>query len=108
MPPEDSLYLYTASHFYSFTNNRLQVSSDVNGSNADDEFLTMPDQTLKNIVNNQFTFQAFCKENLEMNVSPQNVLDILDAANTTNIVDMKTYALELVVQNFTQVCHDFA
>jgi len=43
-----------------------------------------------------------------MNVSPQNVLDILDAANTTNIVDMKTYALELVVQNFTQVCHDFA
>lgn len=26
MPPEDSLYLYTASHFYSFSNNRLQVN----------------------------------------------------------------------------------
>lgn len=48
-------------------------------------------------------FQVFCKENLEMNVSPQNVLEILDAANSMRIVDMKNYALELIVQNYHQV-----
>lgn len=47
--------------------------------------------------------QAFCKENLEMNVSPQNVLEILDAANSIQVVDMKNYALDLIVQNFAQV-----
>lgn len=26
MPPEDSLYLFSAPYFYGFTNNRLQVS----------------------------------------------------------------------------------
>ncbi|XP_065220593.1 leucine-zipper-like transcriptional regulator 1 isoform X1 [Planococcus citri] len=70
MPPEDSLYLYTASHFYSLANNRLQV---------------------------------YCKENLEMNVSPQNVLEILDAANSIPIVTMKNYALDLIVHKYTDV-----
>jgi len=27
MPPEDSLYLFSAPYFYGFTNNRLQVSA---------------------------------------------------------------------------------
>lgn len=38
-----------------------------------------------------------------MNVSPQNVLEILDAANSIQVVDMKNYALDLIVQNFAQV-----
>ena len=40
-----------------------------------------------------------------MNVSPQNVLEILDAANSMQISDMKSYALELIVQNFAQVIY---
>lgn len=43
-----------------------------------------------------------------MNVSPQNVLEILDAADSMQIGDMKGYALELIVQNFAQVCSSFA
>lgn len=38
-----------------------------------------------------------------MNVSPQNVLEILDAASSLRIVDMKNYALDLIVQNYHQV-----
>jgi hypothetical protein len=43
MPPEDSLYLFSAPYFYGFTNNRLQ---------------------------------AYCKHNLEMNVSFENVVQV--------------------------------
>lgn len=35
------------------------------------------------------------------------MLEILDAANSTNIVEMKTYALKLIVENFAQVNYDF-
>nr|XP_031838427.1 leucine-zipper-like transcriptional regulator 1 isoform X2 [Nomia melanderi] len=70
MPPEDSLYLFTAPIFYGFTNNRLQ---------------------------------AFCKQNLEMNISFENVIQILEAADRMQAIDMKKYALDLIVRHFTEV-----
>ncbi|EFN67984.1 Leucine-zipper-like transcriptional regulator 1 [Camponotus floridanus] len=70
MPPEDSLYLFTAPVFYGFTNNRLQ---------------------------------AFCKQNLEMNVTFENVIQILEAADRMQATDMKKYALNLIVHHFTKV-----
>ncbi|CAK9800483.1 Leucine-zipper-like transcriptional regulator 1 [Anthophora quadrimaculata] len=70
MPPEDSLYLFTAPVFYGFTNNRLQ---------------------------------AFCKQNLEMNVTFENVIQILEAADRMQAVDMKKYALDVIVHHFTKV-----
>lgn len=70
MPPEDSLYLFSAPFFYGFTNNRLQ---------------------------------AFCKQNLEMNVTFENVIQILEAADNMQATDMKKYALDLIVHHFTKV-----
>ncbi|KAL0099827.1 hypothetical protein PUN28_019914 [Cardiocondyla obscurior] len=70
MPPEDSLYLFTAPVFYGFTNNRLQ---------------------------------AFCKQNLEMNVTFENVIQILEAADRMQATDMKKYALNLIVHHFSKV-----
>merc|ERR1719384_1227123 len=70
MPPEDSLYLFTAHAFYIFTNNRLQV---------------------------------FCKHNLERNVSSENVVQILEAADKSHTHDMKRYALNLIVKHFTKI-----
>lgn len=70
MPPEDSLYLFSAPFFYGFTNNRLQ---------------------------------AFCKQNLEMNVTFENVIQILEAADRMQATDMKKYALDLIVHHFPKV-----
>ncbi|KAK2169086.1 hypothetical protein LSH36_12g10021 [Paralvinella palmiformis] len=70
MPPEDSLYLFSAPYFYGFANNRLQ---------------------------------AYCKHNLEMNVSVQNVIQILEAADRIQATDMKKHALNIIVQNFSKV-----
>lgn len=70
MPPEDSLYLFSAPFFYSFTNNRLQ---------------------------------AFCKQNLEMNVTFENVIQILEAADRMQAIDMKKYALKMIVHHFSKV-----
>ncbi|XP_071449144.1 leucine-zipper-like transcriptional regulator 1 [Hetaerina americana] len=70
MPPEDSLYLFSAPYFYGFTNNRLQ---------------------------------AFCKQNLEMNVTFENVIQILEAANRIQALDMKKHALGLIVHHFPKV-----
>ncbi|XP_064102982.1 leucine-zipper-like transcriptional regulator 1 isoform X1 [Macrobrachium nipponense] len=70
MPPEDSLYLFSAPYFYGFTNNRLQ---------------------------------AFCKQNLEMNVTFENVIQILEAADRIQASDMKKYALNLIVHHFPKV-----
>ncbi|KAK5643249.1 hypothetical protein RI129_007094 [Pyrocoelia pectoralis] len=70
MPPEDSLYLFSAPFFYGFTNNRLQ---------------------------------AFCKQNLEVNVTFENVIQILEAADRMQAMDMKKYALDLIVHHFTKV-----
>jgi len=70
MPPEDSLYLFSAPHFYIFSNNRLQV---------------------------------FCKTNLERNVTVENVLQILEAADRSQAADMKKYSLNLIVRHFSKV-----
>ncbi|XP_021921772.1 leucine-zipper-like transcriptional regulator 1 isoform X2 [Zootermopsis nevadensis] len=70
MPPEDSLYLFSVSHYYGFTNNRLQ---------------------------------AFCKQNLEMNVTFENVMQILEAADRMQATDMKKYSLNLIVHHFPKV-----
>lgn len=70
MPPEDSLYLFSAPYFYGCTNNRLQT---------------------------------FCKQNLEMNVTFENVIQILEAADRIQAIDMKKHALGLIVQSFPKV-----
>ncbi|XP_033108495.1 leucine-zipper-like transcriptional regulator 1 [Anneissia japonica] len=70
MPPENSLYLFSAPYYFGFTNTRLQ---------------------------------AFCKENLEMNISELNVVQILEAADKIGAKDMKDHALKLIVRNFTKV-----
>ncbi|XP_013413194.1 leucine-zipper-like transcriptional regulator 1 isoform X2 [Lingula anatina] len=70
MPPEDSLYLFSAPYFYGFTNNRLQ---------------------------------AYCKQNLEMNVSFENVVQILEAADRIQALDMKKHALNIIVHHFPKV-----
>jgi hypothetical protein len=74
MPPEDSLYLFSAPYFYGFTNNRLQ---------------------------------AFCKQNLEMNVTFENVMQILEAADRMQASDMKKYSLNLIVHHFPKVSHRY-
>jgi len=70
MPPEDSMYLFSAPYYYGFTNNRLQ---------------------------------SFCKQNLEMNVTFENVVQILEAASILQAHDMKKYALNLITHNFPKV-----
>nr|XP_033811420.1 leucine-zipper-like transcriptional regulator 1 [Geotrypetes seraphini] len=70
MPPEDSLYLFSAPYYYGFFNNRLQ---------------------------------AYCKQNLEMNVTVENVLQILEAADKTQALDMKKHCLHIIVHQFTKV-----
>ncbi|CAG5123341.1 unnamed protein product [Candidula unifasciata] len=44
--------------------------------------------------------QAFCKHNLEMNVSCQNVIQILEAADKIQATDMKKHALSIIVHHF--------
>ncbi|XP_059143306.1 leucine-zipper-like transcriptional regulator 1 [Physella acuta] len=46
--------------------------------------------------------QAFCKHNLEMNVSYQNVIQILEAADKIQATDMKKHALSIIVHHFTK------
>ena len=70
MPPEDSLYLFSAPAFYIFSNNRLQV---------------------------------YCKLNLERNVTVENVIQILLAADKSQVQDMKKYALRMIVRHFAKV-----
>ncbi|XP_043356651.1 leucine-zipper-like transcriptional regulator 1 isoform X9 [Dermochelys coriacea] len=70
MPPEDSLYLFSAPYYYGFYNNRLQ---------------------------------AYCKQNLEMNVTVENVLQILEAADKTQALDMKKHCLHIIVHQFIKV-----
>ncbi|XP_022656642.1 leucine-zipper-like transcriptional regulator 1 [Varroa jacobsoni] len=70
MPPEDSLYLFSAPYFYGFANNRLQ---------------------------------AACKQNLERNVTTDNVIQVLEAADKIQAVDMKKHALSLIVKQYPRV-----
>ncbi|XP_014218455.1 leucine-zipper-like transcriptional regulator 1 [Copidosoma floridanum] len=47
--------------------------------------------------------QAFCKQNLEMNVTFENVIQILEAADKMQAIDIKKYALKLIVLNIPKV-----
>ncbi|XP_041348005.1 leucine-zipper-like transcriptional regulator 1 [Gigantopelta aegis] len=47
--------------------------------------------------------QAFCKHNLEMNVSFTNVIQILEAADKIQAMDMKKHALDIIVHHFPKV-----
>ncbi|KAF3850871.1 hypothetical protein F7725_012643 [Dissostichus mawsoni] len=44
--------------------------------------------------------QAYCKQNLEMNVTVENVLQILEAADKTQALDMKKHCLHIIVHQF--------
>ncbi|XP_065663957.1 leucine-zipper-like transcriptional regulator 1 isoform X3 [Hydra vulgaris] len=70
MPPEDSLYLFSAPFYFGFTNSQLQ---------------------------------AYCKHNLEMNVTHQNVIHIFEASHGIGAKDMKRHALSIIVQQFPSV-----
>lgn len=47
--------------------------------------------------------QAFCKHNLEHNISHENVLQILEASDRMDVPDIKNYALRMIVQEYAQV-----
>lgn len=47
--------------------------------------------------------QAYCKHNLEMNVTCQNVVQILEAADRIQATDMKKHALSIIVHHFPKV-----
>lgn len=47
--------------------------------------------------------QTFCKQNLERNVTPETVIEVLEAADRIQATDMKKYALDLIAFNFTKV-----
>jgi len=47
--------------------------------------------------------QAYCKQNLEMNVSVKNVIQILEAAHSIDAIDMERHALSIIVQHFPKV-----
>ncbi|XP_058802388.1 leucine-zipper-like transcriptional regulator 1 isoform X2 [Phymastichus coffea] len=47
--------------------------------------------------------QAFCKQNLEMNVTFENVIQILEAADRMQAVDIKKYALNLIVHHLNKI-----
>lgn len=46
--------------------------------------------------------QAFCKHNLE-NINSENVLQILEASDKMNVPDIKSYALKLIINDFSLV-----
>ncbi|CAG4932359.1 unnamed protein product [Colias eurytheme] len=52
--------------------------------------------------------QVFCKHNLQSNVSPENVLAILQAADRMRAADIKEYALKMIVHHFELVAHQDA
>ena len=54
-----------------------------------------------------FRLQVYCKTNLERNVTVENVLQILEAADRSQAADMKKYALNLIVRYFAKVSHIF-
>ncbi|XP_026473112.1 leucine-zipper-like transcriptional regulator 1 [Ctenocephalides felis] len=47
--------------------------------------------------------QAFCKQNLENNVTSDNVLQILEAADKMQAIDIKKYALRMIMNDFPTV-----
>lgn len=51
--------------------------------------------------------QAFCKHNLENNITYDNVLQILEASDRMNVPDIKNYALRLVKETCSRVQNVF-
>lgn len=47
--------------------------------------------------------QAYCKHNLEHNITHDNVLQILEASDKMKVPDIKNYALRMIVQDYAQV-----
>lgn len=47
--------------------------------------------------------QAYCKHNLEHNIHVENVLQILEASDKMNVPDIKSFALGMIVRDFSQV-----
>lgn len=47
--------------------------------------------------------QAYCKHNLEHNISHDNVLQILEASDRMKVPDIKNYALRMIVNDYAQV-----
>ncbi len=47
--------------------------------------------------------QVYCKANLERNVTVDNVVQILEAADRSQAQDMKRYALSMIVRHFAKV-----
>lgn len=52
--------------------------------------------------------QVFCKHNLQSNVTPENVLAILQAADRMRAADIKDYALKMILHNFSLVARQDA
>ncbi|XP_052751943.1 leucine-zipper-like transcriptional regulator 1 [Galleria mellonella] len=52
--------------------------------------------------------QVFCQHNLQSNVSPENVLAILQAADRMRATDIKEYALKMIVHHFGLVARQEA
>lgn len=52
--------------------------------------------------------QVFCKHNLQSNVSPENVLAILQVADRMKAADIKEYALKMIVHHFGVVARQEA
>ncbi|CAK1590169.1 unnamed protein product [Parnassius mnemosyne] len=52
--------------------------------------------------------QVFCKHNLQSNVSPENVLAILQAADRMHATDIKEYALKMIAHHFGVVARQEA
>ncbi|XP_053617422.1 leucine-zipper-like transcriptional regulator 1 [Plodia interpunctella] len=52
--------------------------------------------------------QVFCQHNLQSNVSPENVLAILQAADRMRASDIKEYALKMIAHHFGQVARQDA
>ncbi|XP_068020824.1 leucine-zipper-like transcriptional regulator 1 isoform X2 [Melanerpes formicivorus] len=62
-----------------------------------------PQPAHKAILAARSRLQAYCKQNLEMNVTVENVLQILEAADKTQALDMKRHCLHIIVHQFTKV-----
>lgn len=92
MPAEDSLYLFSAPCFYG----TLQVLGRFRLL-----WETCHLHCVLGFTNTRL--QAFCKYNLEHQISSDNVVEILDASDRMKAHDIKQHALRMIVRNFGQV-----
>ncbi|KAK3085495.1 hypothetical protein FSP39_004179 [Pinctada imbricata] len=69
----------------------------------EDSLYLFPAPSFYGFTNNRL--QAFCKNNLERNVTVQNVVQILEAADKIQAIDMKRHALKLIVHHFPKVAN---